>query len=124
MRETLRVTHAHRHLERRVRGGRSEERTTRRAEARSERRYLGSHRDARRARAALVEGLRAADLVCLTLTDSVPAGWLAHPPIDHVCASASSVARASVVEAWDGTAPDGLRLSDHSALVVELHGPS
>jgi hypothetical protein len=77
----------------------------------------------KRGRAALVEGLRAADLVCLTSTDRVPAGWLAHPPIDHICASASLAARASVVEAWDGTAADGVRLSDHSALVVEFRGP-
>lgn len=71
-------------------------------------------------RAALVDGLRAADLVCLTSTDRVPSGTLAHPPIDHICVSASLADGAAVVDAWEGTTPDGTRLSDHSALVVEL----
>lgn len=77
----------------------------------------------KRGRAALVDGLRAADLVCLTSTDRVPDGWLGHPPIDHICVSAPLGAGASVVEAWNGTTSDGVRLSDHSALVVELARP-
>ena len=77
----------------------------------------------KRGRAALVEGLRAADLICVTSTDRVPDGWLAHPPIDHVCVSAALSAGASVVEAWNGTTSDGVHLSDHSALVVELVPP-
>jgi endonuclease/exonuclease/phosphatase family metal-dependent hydrolase len=76
----------------------------------------------KRGRAALVDGLRAAELVCLTSTDRVPAGRLAHPPIDHVCVSASLGAGAAVVDAWEGTTADGVRLSDHSGLVVELTG--
>jgi endonuclease/exonuclease/phosphatase family metal-dependent hydrolase len=74
-------------------------------------------------RAALVDGLRAAELVCLTSTDRVPEGRLEHPPIDHICVSAAIGGGASVVEAWNGTTPDGVRLSDHSALVVELDSP-
>ena len=77
----------------------------------------------KRGRAALVEGLRAADLICVTSTDRVPDGWLAHPPIDHVCVSGALSAGASVVEAWNGTTSDGVHLSDHSALVVELVPP-
>ena len=77
----------------------------------------------KRGRAALVEGLRAADLVCLTSTDRVPDGWLGHSPIDHICVSAPLSVGASVVEAWNGTTSDGVRLSDHSALVVELSPP-
>jgi hypothetical protein len=81
----------------------------------------GSHYyGTKRGRAALVDGLRAADLVCLTSTDRVPEGWLRDPPIDHICVSAPLGEGAVVVEAWDGTTPDGVRLSDHSALVVEL----
>ncbi len=68
-------------------------------------------------RAALVEGLRAVELVCLTSTDRVPAGRLSHAPIDHVCVSAGIAEDASVVEAWDGSV-EGVRLSDHSGLVV------
>lgn len=75
-------------------------------------------------RAALVDGLRAADLVCLTSTDRVPDGWLEHPPIDHVCVSAPLSAGASVVDAWNGTTSDDVRLSDHSAIVVEIHRSS
>lgn len=74
----------------------------------------------KRGRAALVDGLRAADLVCLTFTDRVPDGWLEHPPIDHICVSAPLRVGAAVVDAWDGTTSEGIRLSDHSALVVEL----
>ena len=77
----------------------------------------------KRGRSALVDGLRAADLVCLTSTDRVPAGWRGHPPIGHICVSAPLSAGASVVAAWDGTTSDGVRLSDHGALVVELARP-
>lgn len=42
------------------------------------------------------------------------------PPIDHICVSAPLSAGAAVVDAWDGKTEDGVRLSDHSALVVEL----
>ena len=71
----------------------------------------------KRGRAALVDGLRAAD----SIFHRSRARWAAgHPPIHYICVTAPLSAGASLVEAWEGTTPDGVRLSDHSGLVVEL----
>jgi len=69
-------------------------------------------------RSALSDGLREAQLDCVTSTDRIPAGKLAHAPIDHICVSTTLAAGAAVVDAWNGTL-DGIRLSDHSGLVIE-----
>jgi len=74
----------------------------------------------RSGRALLREALEGAGLVCVTETDHVPPGRLRHAPIDHICPSAELASRATVVEAWEGTAPDGSRLSDHSGLLIEV----
>lgn len=78
--------------------------------------YYGTSKGRTLLRAALAD----AELVCVTDTDHVPEGWLSYAPIDHVCLSAPWAARAKVVEAWEGTDTDGVRLSDHSGLVVEI----
>jgi hypothetical protein len=71
-------------------------------------------------REALRTGLDVAGLSCLTETESIPPGVLAHGPIDHICLSDPLCAGARVVAAWEGTDGDGVRLSDHSGVVVEI----
>jgi hypothetical protein len=73
-------------------------------------------------RELLRAALDAADLAWATEADRVPVGLLRAPPIDHIALS-SRLARASrVVAAWEGMDADGIRLSDHSGLVVEVDG--
>lgn len=69
-------------------------------------------------RALMETALDGAGLVCATRTEHVLPGELKWPPIDHVCLSAPLSGKTSVADAWPGTI-DGLRLSDHSGLVVE-----
>jgi endonuclease/exonuclease/phosphatase family metal-dependent hydrolase len=69
----------------------------------------------RQGRALIEAGLTGAGLRCVTRT--VPG--LADAPIDHV--SVSGPGQAAVVAAWEGTV-DGERLSDHSAVVVDVRG--
>jgi hypothetical protein len=76
----------------------------------------------KRCRATLLDGIRELGLACATTTDKVPVGALRYPPIDHVLVPASWSTR--VVSAWEGTTPEGVRLSDHSGLVVEVAGPA
>lgn len=59
-------------------------------------------------------------LECVTDTEHVHPGLLRHPVIDHVCLSRDAAQHARVVEAWEGTTDRGVRLSDHTGLVVEL----
>jgi hypothetical protein len=66
-------------------------------------------------------GLSAAGLACVTRSEDIPPGKLNTPHIDHICVPLEWAERASVVEAWPGTI-DGVRLSDHSAIVVEVRG--
>ena len=68
---------------------------------------------------ALYAGLSAAELVCVTPTEHIPPGRLPRPHIDHICVPEAWAQRSKVVEAWPGTI-DGVRLSDHSAVVVEV----
>jgi hypothetical protein len=70
-------------------------------------------------RELLHEALSQAGLACVTRTEHVPAGKLTEPHIDHVCLPQLWAKRAQVVDAWPGTF-DGVRLSDHSALVVAV----
>jgi len=74
----------------------------------------------KRGRDLLQRALGDADLAFVTDTDSFPPGLLRHPVIDHVCLSTALASRASVVEAWEGTTENGVKLSDHSGLVVEV----
>ena len=67
----------------------------------------------------LKKGLANAGLACVTHTEQMPSGKLAEPHIDHICVPEAWAQRAQVVEAWPGTI-DGVRLSDHSAIVVEV----
>jgi hypothetical protein len=67
----------------------------------------------------LQDGLTAAGMACVTRTEHVPPGKLAEPHIDHICVAEAWAQRSRVVEAWPGMI-DGVRLSDHSAIVVEI----
>lgn len=73
-------------------------------------------------RTLLYDAMTRAGLFCATETVRVPAGALAHPPIDHVLLPAGWSAHATVAAAWEGEAPDGTKLSDHSGLAVEIAG--
>lgn len=78
----------------------------------------------RHGRTLLASALDAADLVCPT-AGPAPTAHLAPPYhverafIDHVCVTRALAAGASIVAAWEGT-QRGVRLSDHSAVVLEV----
>lgn len=74
----------------------------------------------KRGREMLRTGLKEAGLVCVTETERLPRGLLRQPPIDHICVDDSLAARASVVAGWEGEDADGMRLSDHTGLVVRV----
>ncbi len=78
------------------------------------RHYYGTNKG----REALRSALDGADLVCTTETSKIPNGALEHPPIDHVCLSENLARDSRVRRAWEGCTADGVRLSDHSGLVV------
>jgi hypothetical protein len=73
----------------------------------------------KRGRDLLREGLRQSGLVCVTSHERIPPGELEKPLIDHICLPEAWAQRSKVVEAWPGTV-GGVRLSDHSAVVVEV----
>jgi hypothetical protein len=66
--------------------------------------------------------LKNAGLACVTETEHCAAHGLKHGPIDHICLSHGLAQDAKVVGAWEGTDGDGVRLSDHSGLVVAVGG--
>lgn len=69
-----------------------------------------------RCRSALRGALSALGMSCATTHDRIPPRTLRDPPIDHVLVPGEWATR--VVSAWEGTQA-GVRLSDHSGLVVE-----
>lgn len=70
-------------------------------------------------RVLLDEAMQRCRLQCATPFDRVPAGALEYPAIDHVLVPVG--VSATVVAAWEGRTPEGLKLSDHSGLVVEVY---
>jgi hypothetical protein len=70
-------------------------------------------------RELLQKALKDAELACVTEASDLLDTRLDHPPIDHVCVSVSLAARAKVIDAWNGTVAR-IKLSDHSAVVVEI----
>lgn len=80
----------------------------------------GYYYGTRRGREMLNIGLSKVGLTCVTRTEQVPLGKLTKPHIDHVCVPNAWANAARVVDAWPGNI-NGIRLSDHSAVVVELH---
>jgi endonuclease/exonuclease/phosphatase family metal-dependent hydrolase len=78
------------------------------------------HYGTRKGREMLRAALDAAGLVCVTETERVPAGKLDHGPIDHVCVSARLASRAKVHDAWEGVDAEGVHMSDHCGIAVEI----
>ena len=76
------------------------------------RHYYGT----RLGRQLLEAAMEGANLRCATRTELVADGLLGHPPIDHVLVPVGWQTR--VVSAWEGRDAAGIRLSDHSGLVV------
>lgn len=70
-------------------------------------------------RALLAEAMDANRLTCVTSTDRLPTSALRYPPIDHLLLSDTLAAHTRVTAAWEGM-QDGVRLSDHSGLLVEV----
>ncbi len=75
----------------------------------------------RKGRDMLSEALSGAGLKCVTEQDFVAAGKLEkRHTVDHLCMDESLAARVATVDAWERTRPDGLRMSDHSGVLVDL----
>lgn len=67
------------------------------------------------------DALEVAGLSCVTELDFVAAGKLEkRHTVDHLCMDESLSARVVNVDAWERTRPDGLMLSDHSGVMVDL----
>ncbi len=71
-------------------------------------------------RAMLRAGMVEAGLTCVTEWDRLPEGALRHSPIDHIAVSSDLASGAHLAAAWEGADADGVRLSDHSGLAIEL----
>ena len=56
-----------------------------------------------------------------SVAEHIRPGKLATPHIDHTCVPEAWAERTTVVDAWPGTI-EGVRLSDHSAVVIEIGG--
>lgn len=70
-------------------------------------------------RQLLGDALDRAGLVCVTRDENRPVDLVARPFIDHVCVSREIGESGKVVDAWEGVV-DGVRLSDHSGVVIEV----
>ena len=75
----------------------------------------------RKGREMLGAALSDAGLKCVTEEDFVKAGKLRdRHTVDHLCMDETLAARVVHVDAWERTGADGMRLSDHSGVVVDL----
>ena len=75
----------------------------------------------RKGRDLLSHALNDAGLRCATELDFVAAGKLEkRHTVDNLCLDESLAARVVNVDAWERTRPDGLMLSDHSGIMVDL----
>lgn len=73
-------------------------------------------------RALLSTAMDQADLTCATEADAVAQGWLAKDHlVDHVALSRDLVADAAPrVTCWEKHDEDGVRISDHPTVAVDL----
>lgn len=71
-------------------------------------------------RGLLGEALDRAALVCATREEVRPPGLVEHAFIDHVCPDRAFASSTRIVDAWEGVV-GGLKLSDHSGVVVEIN---
>lgn len=68
---------------------------------------------------ALEEAMRECGLSSATGPGQIPSASLAKPPIDHVLLP--NCCSTHVIATWEGTTTEGVRLSDHSGLIVSTH---
>lgn len=72
----------------------------------------------------LSAALRQSALHCVTDTDMRAAGLLhSRASVDHICLSEPLAARVSHLGAWEGRDHDGLRMSDHNGVVIDIRSP-
>jgi hypothetical protein len=75
----------------------------------------------KRGRELLTAELKSADLWCITEEDLVEVGKLStRSTIDHVYLDANSATRVLAVGAWEAGRGDGVRLSDHNGIYIDL----
>lgn len=75
----------------------------------------------RKGRDMLTEALEQAALKCVTEENFVASGKLRdRHTVDHICMDEELAGRVVSVTPWEREHPGGLRLSDHSGIVVEL----
>jgi endonuclease/exonuclease/phosphatase family metal-dependent hydrolase len=73
-------------------------------------------------REMLTRAFERCDLKCLTEEDFVAAKKLkTRSTIDHICVDTSWASSVQHVDAWEPTHDDGIRISDHNGVVVELN---
>lgn len=78
-----------------------------------------------RGRKAMHAAMEKNDLFCTTEEDLIPEVLkMTNPLIDHVLVPKSFATNSRIVATWEGTTLDGVRLSDHSGLVVDLAKPN
>lgn len=78
----------------------------------------------KKGRAMLTDALDAAGLTCVTADDMVAAGQLrTNHLVDHVALTADLAAGLRTVECWEPVDADGVRMSDHPGVVVEVRPP-
>jgi hypothetical protein len=75
----------------------------------------------KKGRDLLTGALKAASLSCVTEADLVAEGKLStRHNVDHICMDTSLTVSVTAIGAWEGNAKDGLRLSDHNGVWVEV----
>jgi hypothetical protein len=75
----------------------------------------------RKGRDLLTAALANAGLKCVTEEDFVKVGKLLdRHTVDHLCMDETLAARVIGVDAWERTRADGMRLSDHSGILVDV----
>ena len=69
----------------------------------------------------LTSALECSSLLCVTEDDMRAKGFLqTRASIDHICLSQTLATQVVSVGAWEGTAVDGYRMSDHNGIVVDI----
>lgn len=74
----------------------------------------------KRGREALRAGLSELGLGCATEYDRLPTGILKHSPIDHIIVPVDWLEGSQIIDAWEGVNANGVKLSDHSGLAVQI----
>ena len=91
-------------------------------QSRDERRWDGRlWYGTQKGRTMLTDTLANCSLACVTEEDFVATGKLTtRSSIDHICIDKKHVACVRMVDAWEPFDPEGIRLSDHNGVVVDI----